>query len=77
MVLKSARMARFVNENIPGIFVPDNLIEKLEKASNPLEYGVSLAIDTGKELKNHVAGLHVMAIGLENKVPQIVDLIKE
>ena len=77
LILKSAKMANFINKNMPGISVPASIIEGLESAQDPIEYGISLTVDIGKSLMDKVAGIHVMSIGLEDRVAGIVDAIKE
>jgi methylenetetrahydrofolate reductase (NADPH) len=73
MVLKSAKMARFVNEKIPGIFVPDALIAELERSSSPLETGIEIAARQVRELKGIVRGVHLYTMGLEERVPEILE----
>lgn len=73
MVLKSARMARFVNEKIPGIFVPDAFIAELERSSDPLETGIALAARQVRELRDVVQGVHIYTMGLEERVPEILE----
>ena len=71
--LKSAGMARFMNKNVAGVFVPDALIEKMNTAEDKAQMGVAIAADLIKELKGMCQGVHVMAIGWEKKVPLILD----
>jgi methylenetetrahydrofolate reductase (NADPH) len=71
--LKSAGMARFMNKNVAGVFVPDALIEKMTAAEDKAQMGVAIAADLIKELKGMCQGVHVMAIGWEKKVPLILD----
>jgi 5,10-methylenetetrahydrofolate reductase len=73
MVLKSAKMARFVNEKIPGIFVSDAFIAELERSSEPLETGVDLAARQVRELRGVVQGVHLYTMGLEERVPEILE----
>jgi methylenetetrahydrofolate reductase (NADPH) len=73
MVLKSARMARFVNEKIPGIFVPDALIAELERSSSPVETGIEIAARQVRELRGVVQGVHLYTMGLEERVPEILE----
>lgn len=74
ILLKSAGMATFMNKNIPGIKVPGNLIESLEKGGKErsLEIGIDIAVDTIKELKGLCDGVHIMAINAEHLLPQII-----
>jgi 5,10-methylenetetrahydrofolate reductase len=72
LLLKSAGMARFLNKNVAGISVPDELIRELADADKPLEKGIEIAGRQIRELKEICAGVHVMAIGAEDKVPAIL-----
>jgi len=76
LLLKSAKAARFINANIPGIHIPENLIDKLEKTDNPLEYAVQTAIEIGKELRKITNGIHIMSIGLEHLVSKVANGIR-
>jgi len=73
LLLKSAGMAKFLNKFVPGIVVPDSLIEELKASSDPLKTGVSIAARQIKSLKGRCSGVHVMAIGLEHLVPEIIE----
>jgi methylenetetrahydrofolate reductase (NADPH) len=71
--LKSAAMARFMNKNVAGVFVPDELIDKMAKAEDKTAAGIEIAADLMKSLKGVCQGVHLMAIGWEKKVPAILD----
>jgi methylenetetrahydrofolate reductase (NADPH) len=71
--LKSAAMARFMNKNVAGVFVPDELIDKMAKAEDKTAAGIEIAADLMKSLKGICHGVHLMAIGWEKKVPAILD----
>jgi len=71
--LKSAGMARFMNKNVAGVFVPDELINKMAEAEDKTQTGIEIAADLVKELKDLCHGVHIMAIGWEKKVPAILD----
>jgi methylenetetrahydrofolate reductase (NADPH) len=70
--LKSVGMARFMNKSVAGVFVPDELIKKMADAENKAEMGIQIAADLIKQLKDVCQGVHLMAIGWEKKVPQIL-----
>ena len=76
VVLASARMAKYMTENVPGIFVPQDLIDELASApkGEALAKGIEIAgrmIATLK--KDRVCdGIHIMAIGREEVVPDIL-----
>ena len=78
VVLVSAGMAKFMNENVPGIFVPKPLIDELAGApkGKALETGINIAARTIRTIKEErlADGVHIMAIGKEESVPRILDL---
>jgi len=71
--LKSAGMARFMNKNIAGINVPDELIDLMAKAEDRAATGIEIAANTMKDLKGMCQGVHIMAMGWESKVPAMLD----
>lgn len=77
VVLKSVGMANFMNKNVPGIRVPQELIDELKAAGKEkaADTGLSIAARHISELKkeNICDGVHIMAIGMEDKVPVIME----
>jgi len=71
--LKSAGMARFMNKSVAGVFVPEELINKMAEAEDKTQTGIEIAVNLIKELKDMCQGVHIMAIGWEKKVPEIVE----
>src|SRR5256712_1397595 len=71
--LKSAKMARFMVEKL-GAVVPKHILDRMERAPNPKAEGVSIAVRTIKALKKieGVRGVHIMPIGWEEIVPELV-----
>jgi 5,10-methylenetetrahydrofolate reductase len=76
VLLSSARMAKFMTENVPGIFVPQNLIDELASApkGEVLAKGIEIAGRMIAALKKDSIcdGVHIMAIGREEVVPDIL-----
>jgi len=70
--LKSAKMARFMNANVPGISVPEKIIEIMEKSSDPISEGIRIAGDLINGIKDFAHGVHIMAINFEEKIPDIL-----
>ncbi len=68
-ILKSAKTARYMNKFIPGIYITEQIINELENAADPLQKGIEIAARTAKELKPLVHGIHIMAFGVEDKIP--------
>lgn len=74
LLLKSARMARFLNERIPGVRVPLHLIQRLEQAEQPLEEGVAIAREMVAEARRLAQGVHLMTLGQEARIPELLAL---
>jgi len=75
VILKSAAMAKYMNENVSGVYVPDNLIEEIQsvaKEDRPKK-GVEIAVRLVKELKSLCSGIHIMPLGWNKLVPLILD----
>ena len=73
--LKSAKMATWLNEKVPGIRVPDALIRELEEAGGAeaeLAKGIEIAARLVAEVSQVCQGVHVMAIGAEAHIPAIL-----
>lgn len=71
--LKSEKMARFINDNIPGIMVPDWMVDELAKTDDPSDTGIAQAAHVIDAVKESCDGVHIMAIGWESKVPAILE----
>ncbi len=72
VVLRSARMARFMTEKIPGITVPQPLIEQLERSSDAERTGVEIAARFIDQVRDVCDGVHIMAVGAEHLVPHVL-----
>ena len=72
--LKSLGMAKFMNENISGISVPDEIMFCMREASNPIEEGLSIASETIKELMKLSRGVHIMPIGSHRNTPRLLSM---
>jgi 5,10-methylenetetrahydrofolate reductase len=75
LLLKSAAMARFINNNIPGLKVPEEIILELEESANPAATGMEIACRLAAAAKPHVSGVHIMAMGREEMIPEIVKAV--
>lgn len=73
--LKSLKVARYMNEEVPGVFIPDKLMKRMEAAGDGAEEeGVQIALEIIEAVKDKqgVNGIHIMAVGWEEIVPRIV-----
>jgi 5,10-methylenetetrahydrofolate reductase len=75
IIPKSAGMAKFMNKNVAGVHVPQWMIDELaadkEKAKAGIT-GVELAAKVIRECRPYCQGLHIMALGWEAKVPELL-----
>lgn len=73
--LRSAGMARFMNRNVPGIRVPEGLIEELDgvKGEERVKKSIEIAARLINQIKDLCQGVHIMAIGWEEIVPHILE----
>jgi methylenetetrahydrofolate reductase (NADPH) len=73
ILLKSAGMARFMNKNVAGVFVPDPLIKQMEETKDKVKTSVGIAARLIKGMKDLCQGVHIMAIGWEKKIPMVLE----
>jgi methylenetetrahydrofolate reductase (NADPH) len=74
--MKSVGMARYMKKSVPGMDVPDEVIKRLQGAGkgNAATEGIKFCVEQIQELKGMegIAGVHLMAIEWEEKVPEMV-----
>jgi len=75
VLLKSAGMAKFMNENVAGVFVPDNLIEEMKNTAKEdrKKKAVEIAARIIGEVKDCCQGIHIMPLGWNDVVSNIVE----
>jgi methylenetetrahydrofolate reductase (NADPH) len=75
--IKSARMAEYMKNNVAGMDVPDDVIERVKgvPAKEQRQEGIRIAVETIQALKEikGVRGVHIMAIEWEEAVPELVE----
>jgi methylenetetrahydrofolate reductase (NADPH) len=76
--IRSFKMAKYMRDKIPGIFVPDVVMKRMEIADqkgNAEEEGIQIALELIEKIKTKqgVNGVHIMAVGWEESVPRIVE----
>jgi len=76
--IKSVGMARYMKDYVSGVYVPDEVVTRLEGAKNVKEEGIKTCLETIEQLKEiqGVHGIHVMAVAWEEMVPSIVEQAK-
>ncbi len=76
IIPKSAGMAKFMNNNVAGIHVPDEMIEELKADKEKTKAGITgveIAARIIKECKPYCQGVHIMALGWESKIPALLE----
>jgi 5,10-methylenetetrahydrofolate reductase len=72
--IKSVEMARRMRSGVPGMRLPDELVERIERAADAKAEGIKICVETIEQLKRvpGVHGIHIMAVASEDSVPGIV-----
>ena len=73
ILLKSARMAHNMNEHLPGVNVPEGLIREMEETEDRPRKAIEIAARIIKEVQHISRGVHIMAIGWERYIPQVLE----
>lgn len=73
-LLKSAKNAAFINKYVPGVNIPDSIIDRLGNADKPLEEGMKIAAEQVKMAQGICHGVHLMAVKREELIAPILDL---
>ena len=72
-LLKSASMARFMNRNVAGMYIPDALIDEMDEAEKKPEKSVEIAARLINQMKDMCQGIHITAAGWESRVSAMLD----
>jgi len=74
IVPRSAGMLSYMNKNVPGVVVPDELIARMKDAKDQKEEGIKIAVELVRALKEvpGVKGVHLQAIEAEDMLPDII-----
>jgi len=84
VILKRASMANFMNKNIAGVSIPQHVIDKLAQdpakanagvTGNASCRGVEIAVQVIKDCRPYCQGLHIMPLGWEDKVPELLSCL--
>ena len=73
-LLKSAKNAQFINRCVPGVNIPQHIIDRLEGAKDPLQEGVKIAAEQLQIARQLCQGVHLMAVKREDLIAPILDL---
>jgi len=73
LLVRSGKMARFLNDRIPGDQVPEDLVARLDGAPDPVAEGVAIARETVAWARELCQGVHLMTLGHEDRIPAILE----
>jgi len=71
-LLKSYKNALFINKYVPGANIPENILNRLKNAKDPLQEGIQIAAEQAKDFINIADGVHIMAVKAEHLIPEIL-----
>jgi 5,10-methylenetetrahydrofolate reductase len=76
MPMKSAGAARYMKNKVPGMIVPNDIVDRMKNAKDPKAEGIKLCVEQIEHLKTlkGVHGVHIMAVAWEEMVPKIVEM---
>jgi len=73
--IRSAKMAQNIL-NIPGVHIPKKILERIEKAKDPVQEGIDVSAEIINGLKDHIGGVHFMTLNNVEAIPSILDKVK-
>ena len=73
-LLKSYKNALFINKHVPGANIPENILNRLRNAKDPLKEGMLIAAEQAKDFINIAEGIHIMAVKSEHLIPEILEM---
>lgn len=73
--IKSVGMARYMRNNVSGLSVPQELVDRMANSEDPKEEGVRICLEAIEQLKEieGIHGIHIMAVAWEDIVPRLVE----
>ncbi len=71
-LLKSYKNALFINKFVPGANIPENILNRLKEAKDPLQEGILIAAEQAKDFIDIAEGIHLMAVKSEHLIPEIL-----
>ncbi|MCH8206207.1 MAG: methylenetetrahydrofolate reductase [Chloroflexi bacterium] len=73
IMLKSAAMARMLNDSVPGVDVPNETVRELDEAEDRRKKSVEIAARVIREIRPMCQGVHIMAVGWESEIPRVLE----
>ncbi|HOV21963.1 MAG TPA: methylenetetrahydrofolate reductase, partial [bacterium] len=75
VLLKSAGMAKYMNEKVAGVSIPEKYIKMIAEAKKEerTKVSIKIAVEIIKEVKNMCNGIHIMPLGWDKYVPEVLE----
>ena len=70
--IRSAHMVQYMNNNIPGIFIPEEIGERIKSSEDPVSEGMVIAAELMMQLKSVCRGIHIMPVGPHTNTKKIL-----
>lgn len=77
IMLKSERMATFLNEKVSGISIPPSIIDRIKNAENKAAESIALTAELVRGLKPYCQGIHFMTLGWERHIRAVLSQVNE
>lgn len=77
LILHSSEAAVYIHDNIPGIHLPEPILEQFKQSPNAQQTGIELAVKTMSYLSPHVDGFHLMSIRREDLIATVLETYYE
>lgn len=72
ILLKSEKMANYMNKFVPGVFVPDEIIKRMAGTDDKASMCIEIATELINQVKPYCAGVHIQALGWEKHIPTVI-----
>jgi methylenetetrahydrofolate reductase (NADPH) len=73
LLLQTYEMAAYIHANIPGINIPDSVLQRFKESTDPTRTGIDFAVETMLHLEKVTDGFHLMSIHAEDLLPKVLE----
>ncbi len=73
ILLKSEKMANYMNKFVPGVFVPEPIVTKMQETTDKVPMCIEIASELIKEVMPYCSGVHIQALGWEKHIPPVIE----
>ncbi len=73
LIIESYEMLAYIHKNLPGVQVPEDVLQRFERSKDPLQTGIDFAVETMLAVEKECAGFHLMSIRAEELIPKVME----